>query len=141
MPALGLFFSYSAVDDNRRRAVWRLSRLGTWRCPLTGSVITTRWTSDSNGPLGTSLGRNENGAATNRWDVAAAGKKMLAVLFDLSLAAQFGLALAFLLAVFKLYLMATLGVCTSKNRLDGKTVVVTGANTGIGTSTTSLSNQ
>lgn len=33
-------------------------------------------------------------------------------------------------AGLKLYLKLTTGICRSKKRLDGKTVVVTGANTG-----------
>ncbi|CAG0892195.1 unnamed protein product [Cyprideis torosa] len=38
-------------------------------------------------------------------------------------------------ALVKLYFWLTLGVCRSDKRLDGKTVVVTGANTGIGKET------
>ena len=40
----------------------------------------------------------------------------------------------FLVAI-KVYLLTTAGVCTSKNKMNGKTVIVTGANTGIGKET------
>ena len=33
---------------------------------------------------------------------------------------------------FKIYLVATLGICKSTNTISGKTVIITGANTGIG---------
>lgn len=39
------------------------------------------------------------------------------------------------LIVFKIYLVVTCGVCTSKRRLTGKTVIVTGANKGKGLGT------
>jgi len=35
----------------------------------------------------------------------------------------------------KLYFVLTTGFCTSTNRLNGKTVIITGANTGIGKET------
>lgn len=60
---------------------------------------------------------------------------MLGFLCTLPLLVQIGLVLGTLLAGLKAYLWLTLGVCTSTNKLTRKTVIVTGANTGIGKET------
>ncbi|XP_045024830.1 retinol dehydrogenase 13 isoform X1 [Daphnia magna] len=60
---------------------------------------------------------------------------MLTFLCSLPILWQIGLLISVLLGGFKAYLWYTLGVCTSTKKLTGKTVIITGANTGIGKET------
>ncbi|XP_057370183.1 retinol dehydrogenase 13-like isoform X1 [Daphnia carinata] len=60
---------------------------------------------------------------------------MLTFLCSLPILWQIGLLISLLLGGFKAYLWYTLGVCTSTKKMSGKTVIITGANTGIGKET------
>jgi NADPH:quinone reductase-like Zn-dependent oxidoreductase len=55
--------------------------------------------------------------------------------FMLSLPFLIGLLVVATLGVVKAYLLMMRGVCRSTNNLTGKTVIITGANTGIGKET------
>ena len=60
---------------------------------------------------------------------------MLTFFCSLPILVQIGLVIVGLLFSLKGYLWYTMGVCTSTKRLTGKTVIITGANTGIGKET------
>ena len=60
---------------------------------------------------------------------------MLTFFCELALPLQIGIISVTCLVAFKLYIISSSGTCVSKNQLPGKTVIITGANTGIGLET------
>jgi len=60
---------------------------------------------------------------------------MLTFFCELALPIQIGIISVTCLVAFKLYIISSSGTCVSKNQLPGKTVIITGANTGIGLET------
>jgi len=55
--------------------------------------------------------------------------------YELSLPIQVGFASIICIVAFKIYILTTTGRCLSQTKLHGKTVIITGANTGIGKET------
>lgn len=60
---------------------------------------------------------------------------MLSYIHELSLPLQTVLVSILCLVAIKIFIFTTSGMCRSKAKLEGKTVIITGANTGLGKET------